>query len=104
MCDPIQHISNGTQFVELCWFFPMTQEQYRFSGTAIVIDSDTTEEHFQQQRLTEWKSLSHTGRLAYEQPTPGAPQASTEVLGDLDQVSSYNRPRAIITISFYLIR
>ena len=53
------------QAVEVCWYFPISREQFRIAGQAEVFASD------HHQHLAVWQGLSDAARAQFFWPTPG---------------------------------
>ncbi len=66
--EDIQHCPHAA----VCWYFPKTREQFRFSGTAILVTADSNT--YQTERQALWEKISLKGRLLWYWPTPKAPR------------------------------
>lgn len=53
------------QAVEVCWYFPISREQFRIAGQANVLSSD------HQQHVAVWQDLSNAARAQFFWPHPG---------------------------------
>jgi PPOX class probable FMN-dependent enzyme len=80
-------------WVELCWYFPQTREQFRLRGRAIALMADHTQPApndsdppwfaalfptstlATQARHTAWQTLSAAARQQFAWPTPGQPRS-----------------------------
>jgi pyridoxamine 5'-phosphate oxidase len=58
-------------WAEACWYFPMTREQFRLGGRAIVVREGVGDEAAQQARRDAWRELSDPTRQSFTWPTPG---------------------------------
>jgi pyridoxamine 5'-phosphate oxidase len=65
--DQIQHQSWG----EICWYFPKTREQFRFTGQLTLVGADYSDQPLQNARQTTWQDLSDAARLQFAWPYPG---------------------------------
>ncbi len=88
---------DASPWAEVCWYFPMTREQFRLGGRAVVVREGTGDEADQQARLDAWRELADETRQSYTWPTPGAPRDA-----DLPFVESPTDPEAPLP-SFALI-
>ncbi len=66
---------------EVCWYFPITREQFRLQGPLTLVDSYTPNRALQQARCREWQQLSDSTRRQFSWPDPAAP------CGDRDDFS-----------------
>lgn len=48
-------------YVEVCWYFPSSREQYRLSGVVDIITASSTDEQLLQARQAAWARMSDTG-------------------------------------------
>ncbi len=55
--------------VELCWYFPVTREQFRIRALATILDSSETRLH--EQRINLWQSLSDAASEQFFWAHPG---------------------------------
>jgi PPOX class probable FMN-dependent enzyme len=60
------------QAVEVCWYFPISREQFRIAGQAEVFA------FHHHQRLAVWQGLSDAARAQFFWPTPGEAVANGE--------------------------
>jgi pyridoxamine 5'-phosphate oxidase len=58
-------------WVEACWFFPMTREQFRLSGRGRVVREGDEDEADRQARRQTWRALPEATRQSFTWPTPG---------------------------------
>eukprot|EP00455_Lapot_gusevi_P017087 TRINITY_DN1900_c0_g1_i1.p1 TRINITY_DN1900_c0_g1~~TRINITY_DN1900_c0_g1_i1.p1 ORF type:complete len:239 (-),score=35.98 TRINITY_DN1900_c0_g1_i1:74-790(-) len=104
----IQDLKNLPK-AELCWYFPLSKEQFRIFGNVRVLEdvssvsgelkaeplaeasdalspapspSPSTED---QTRSRVWRSMSDSIRLTFDSPPPGRPKPSHQQLSDLDR-------------------
>jgi pyridoxamine 5'-phosphate oxidase len=61
-------------WAEACWYFPLTREQFRFSGTVSSVNGDTSDWALREARIEVWRELSDESRLTYTWPDPGRPR------------------------------
>ena len=59
---------------EACWYFHLTREQFRFTGTISSISADTSDRALREARLEVWRDMSDESRLTYTWPDPGQPR------------------------------
>jgi pyridoxamine 5'-phosphate oxidase len=64
-------------WVEVCWYFPKTREQFRLSGMTAVVAAESTEPELQQARQAQWQDLSDSARLQFVWPQPRQPRAES---------------------------
>jgi pyridoxamine 5'-phosphate oxidase len=64
-----------TPWAEICWYFPVTHEQFRISGPTTVSGGDEPEASRLEARRESWRSLSDSARLIFAWPHPGEPLA-----------------------------
>lgn len=69
---------------ELCWYFPISHEQFRLRGTVSIIGADGTDGKMLAHRASVWKQMKSTSRALYEQPAPSSLKQEAK-LGDLDK-------------------
>jgi len=67
--DEIAHQS----WAEACWYFPITREQFRISGSLSLVGADDLDLALQQARISIWQKLGERARLQYAWPHPGKP-------------------------------
>ncbi|AFY82144.1 Npun_F5749 family FMN-dependent PPOX-type flavoprotein [Oscillatoria acuminata] len=58
---------------EVCWYFPITREQFRLQGHLSLVDPQTPNPTLQQARCREWQQLSDSTRSQFSWPDPAAP-------------------------------
>jgi PPOX class probable FMN-dependent enzyme len=61
-------------WVEICWYFHVTREQFRLSGTATLAGPAANDPLLRQARLEVWCEMSEASRLSYTWPAPGRPR------------------------------
>lgn len=60
-------------WVEVCWYFPKSREQFRLAGPMQVLDASRSDPGAQTLRRSLWVSLSEAARAQFSGPTPGLP-------------------------------
>jgi PPOX class probable FMN-dependent enzyme len=60
---------------EVCWYFPMTREQFRLGGPVRVVHEGVGDEQAREDRRNAWRELSDATRQSFTWPTPGQPRA-----------------------------
>lgn len=65
---------NQQPWAEACWYFPNTREQFRVTGSLILVSDDNSYPTLKQARITSWQELSDAGRLQFAWPYPGKPR------------------------------
>jgi pyridoxamine 5'-phosphate oxidase len=61
-------------WAELCWYFPVTQEQFRIAGSTTLVGNDEPDPATLEARREAWRELSESSRLSFAWPTPGEPR------------------------------
>jgi pyridoxamine 5'-phosphate oxidase len=61
-------------WAEACWYFPMTREQFRLGGRAVVVREDSADEAAREARRDAWRELSDDTRQSFAWPAPGEPR------------------------------
>ena len=59
---------------EVCWYFPQSREQWRFSGIMRIVDDENTyqlDKWYCKNRQTAWHNLTDQARSMYFDPAPG---------------------------------
>ena len=59
---------------EICWYFTKTKEQFRISGSLLVIDAHNSNPTLMDARQAMWQKISDNARSQFDWPTPGAPR------------------------------
>ncbi len=59
---------------ELCWYFPVTHEQFRISGPATVVRPDDSDAGLRDARQAAWRELAEAVRVSFTWPAPGEPR------------------------------
>lgn len=59
---------------EVCWYFPVTHEQFRIGGRVTVIGEETTDAELSSARVECWRALPEPTRLSFNWPAPGEPR------------------------------
>ena len=70
-------------WAEACWYFPETREQFRISGSLILVIANYPDLALQQARQNTWQELSDAARLQYTWPDPGQPKADAAAFESL---------------------
>mmetsp|Transcript_5783 Transcript_5783/g.17262 ORF Transcript_5783/g.17262 Transcript_5783/m.17262 type:complete len:218 (+) Transcript_5783:137-790(+) len=68
--DQVKH----NEWVEACWYFPETREQFRILGVVRAVLASETDERLQKHRIDQWKSISDNARSTFTCPHPGMPR------------------------------
>ncbi len=63
---------------EACWYFTKTREQFRLSGTTVVITADSAHAELSKARATVWQNISDNARLQFAWPQPKASRADSK--------------------------
>jgi pyridoxamine 5'-phosphate oxidase len=61
-------------WVEGCWYFPVTHEQFRIGGPLTAVGANTTDPVLSAARLECWRTLPEPTRLSFTWPAPGEPR------------------------------
>jgi PPOX class probable FMN-dependent enzyme len=69
----IQHQAWG----EICWYFPITREQFRLSGQLTLVGQHS-DETLSKARQTAWHELSDAARLQFAWAHPGKPRSEED--------------------------
>ena len=69
--EQVNHYSWG----EACWYFTKTREQFRISGTLVVVQANHPDAALKQARQATWNELSDNARLQFAWPHPGDSRA-----------------------------
>lgn len=75
--------SESLTFIEICWYFAKTREQYRISAKVATLTHSVTDEHDKSLRLATWNKLSNNAKEAFSQPSPGIPFNNANESGEL---------------------
>lgn len=59
---------------EACWYFPTTREQFRLSGTLMLVQNGCPEPDLLKERQRSWQTLSDAARVQFTWPHPGQPR------------------------------
>lgn len=65
---------DAAPWAEACWYFPMTREQFRLGGRAVVVRADAGDEMTEQARREAWRALADATRQSFTWPAPGEPR------------------------------
>lgn len=75
-------------FAEICWYFPVTREQWRISGRLTIIGKDVNincsgipADRLQRERATAWRHMSNAGRASFAWPAPACERDPTTLAG-----------------------
>ncbi len=88
---------------ELCWFFPLSKEQFRISAYATWIDSATTDSKLQAIRSQQWKELVLPTRSLFDAAPPGTVMDRNTKLGDLDKYEAQPQSPHIPSPNFVIV-
>jgi pyridoxamine 5'-phosphate oxidase len=61
-------------WVEVCWYFPVTNEQFRIAGPMTLVGEDTTDAALSAARLECWRALPEATRTTFTWPASGQPR------------------------------
>ncbi len=56
---------------EICWYFPVTHEQFRISGPTTLVRESTQDSALRDARRDSWRDLTEPIRLSFTWPQPG---------------------------------
>jgi pyridoxamine 5'-phosphate oxidase len=59
-------------WAEICWYFPKTREQFRVSGSLVLVTAACATASHSQARQAAWQQMSDGGRISFAWATPGA--------------------------------
>jgi PPOX class probable FMN-dependent enzyme len=59
---------------ELCWYFPVTHEQFRISGPTKIVRHDDSNAGLLDARRDTWSKLEEPVRVSFTWPAPGKPR------------------------------
>ena len=79
-------------WVELCWYFPQTREQYRIAGTMRVVKVDEADNAMLAARETAWKRMSDGARSQFAWPFPGLERTEDDSSWDPEPVTEDRPP------------
>eukprot|EP01097_Dermamoeba_algensis_P006919 TRINITY_DN4320_c0_g1_i5.p1 TRINITY_DN4320_c0_g1~~TRINITY_DN4320_c0_g1_i5.p1 ORF type:complete len:259 (-),score=55.47 TRINITY_DN4320_c0_g1_i5:37-813(-) len=84
--EKVTHIQSSP-FVEVCWYFPITREQWRISGKLSIIGKEVCINHtgvnldmLEEERKLSWSKMSDAGRSSFAWPTPGEERGEDDSL------------------------
>jgi pyridoxamine 5'-phosphate oxidase len=60
--------------VELCWYFPVTHEQFRIGGAITLVGNETGAGALAAARRDTWRALPEATRVSFTWPAPGLPR------------------------------
>ena len=76
-----------SKFCEVCWWFPLSKEQYRLSGLIHYVGSDDTERR--SLRLERWTGLSDASKKSFFTPNgPGSPWIDEAILDECENLDT----------------
>jgi PPOX class probable FMN-dependent enzyme len=61
-------------WTEICWYFPVTREQFRICGPVTLILDDAGDGELVDARRETWRTLSAATRQTFSWPEPGRPR------------------------------
>ncbi len=61
-------------WAELCWYFPVTRDQFRIGGLATVVGDNATDLALAGARRECWRGLPESTRGTFTWPAPGLPR------------------------------
>lgn len=64
-------------WVELCWYFPKSREQFRLTGTMELILHTESNENLRLIRSQLWSTISNKAKEQFYWPPPGQPRSSS---------------------------
>ncbi|MEA5593691.1 Npun_F5749 family FMN-dependent PPOX-type flavoprotein [Rivularia sp. UHCC 0363] len=70
--EKITEIKNQS-WVEICWYFTNSREQFRIAGNIIIIDANHQQSQLQKARESTWQELSDNARIQFNWAHPGEP-------------------------------
>jgi pyridoxamine 5'-phosphate oxidase len=63
---------------EICWYFPKTREQFRLSGSIILVDAHNSDPKLQAARQSIWQEISDNARIQFAWAYPREKRANSE--------------------------
>jgi pyridoxamine 5'-phosphate oxidase len=78
-------LSGAPNWAEVCWYFPTTREQFRVSGTLILVTVECPIINYCKARQEAWQQLSDSGRIQFAWATPGADRSQEPAAFDPPQ-------------------
>ena len=63
--------------VEVCWYFPVTHEQFRIDGVLTSVTEDTDDQELLAARRECWQALPEATRITFTWPAPGQPRVNS---------------------------
>lgn len=61
-------------WAEVCWYFPVTHEQFRIGGPITLVGEDARDRALVDARAACWRELADVGRSSFTWPAPGEPR------------------------------
>jgi len=71
--SPKVHELERSPWCELCWYFPVTHEQFRISGPTVVVGQNSDDVSLEARRKI-WCQLAEPVRVSFTWPAPGNPR------------------------------
>jgi pyridoxamine 5'-phosphate oxidase len=90
--DQLNHSAWG----EACWYFPKSREQFRITGSLMLVGEGTTDSALQQARQVAWVELSDSARSQFSWAHPGQPRVS-------DESFTVAPPDAVVPLSHFCL-
>jgi len=87
---------------ELCWWFAMTKEQYRFLAHTQLVTATHHSAALLTLRSHTWKNMSPPSRSQFEQPAPGSRKERPKQ-GDLDRYEPQHPSVDVVSDNFALL-
>jgi pyridoxamine 5'-phosphate oxidase len=75
-------------WIEACWYFTKTREQFRLLGKLSVVGINDADENLQKARRLVWHNLSDAARSQFAWSAPGQPKDESSVVSNLSPSSS----------------
>ena len=91
-----------TPLSELCWWFPMTKEQYRLLGHTQLVTASHPSAALLSLRAHTWQHMSPPSRSQFEMPAPGSRKERAKQ-GDLDRYEPQHPSVELVSDNFALL-
>ena len=65
-------LAKGSNWAEICWYFPKTREQFRVSGELLLVTAECSIDSLCKARQQAWQQMSDAGRIQFNWGTPRA--------------------------------
>jgi pyridoxamine 5'-phosphate oxidase len=72
--EKVTHLAHQP-WAEACWYFTESREQFRLTGTLLLVSAASPDEALQKARQQTWESLSDAARAQFTWPPSGQPRA-----------------------------